>query len=201
MKLVIIFLMSLLCVNFALSLQTESCINQITDTIYQTCKGQDIQLKENWFISSDQKRFVNEIKWPYDNQTILGVINYISGAEPYSATDNMFMSGEIDIGGNTYKYNNKGDRILTCGGNILDVYGRDYLWNNVEQCTGGKGNLDTTGLLRTDYFENVMKDNFWSGFWVALAISLLVGVLSNYLFLSSSRKKNFSKQLKKLFKK
>lgn len=129
------------------ALQSEEYLNHMTNIIYEACQGQDINLKENWFIRADNKGFVTELKWPqYDLETIRALVNYISSSEPYSVSNNMFNTGDVTLDNKTYKLNNKGENILSCSNNQLDVYNREYYWNtrkielprNVEVTDGAK---------------------------------------------------------------
>jgi hypothetical protein len=121
--------MLLLLSNQLYSLQSEDYLNYIANLTYSSCAGQNIKLKETWFISADNSRFITEINWPYSPQQVKEAIDYISRVEPYSVTNNMFMQGSIQVGNKSYTWNNVGENILTCGENKLDVYNREYYWD------------------------------------------------------------------------
>ncbi len=116
------------------ALQTDEYLNHVTDLVYDSCKGNDIKLKENFFIKSDNSSFGTELKWPYDRALVKETLNYISESEPYAESiDSWFSYTNVEVGGKSVRIDNRGYNILACGENHLDVFTREYDWKMVER--------------------------------------------------------------------
>ncbi len=185
----------LLTVSNVHALQTEEYLNHVTDLVYDSCKGKDIKLKDNFFMRADNSGFVTELKWPYDRELIKATVDYISRSEPYSASNNMYNGGNIEVGGKSVLIDNRGENILTCGENHLDAYIREYYWNtrkielprNIQINEGGKATFGdrspiidannsqvTTGDNSPINQENIFIQLFWSKGTIGGAIIVIV---------------------------
>ena len=181
---IIIFLLTASQVH---AMQTEEYLSHITDLVYDSCNEKDIKLKDNFFIKADNSGFIVDLKWPYDITLIKDTIDYISISEPYAVSRNSwFTYGDTEVGNKSVKIDGRGYNILVCGDNRLDVFSRDYYWNdrkielprNVQINEGGKATFGdrspfieinagdnskiTTGDRSPINEENILIQLFWS---------------------------------------
>lgn len=193
------------------AMQTEEYLNHVTDLVYDSCKGNDIKLKDNFFIRADNSGFVTELNWPYNKELINATIHYISRSEPYSASNNMYNGGNIEVGNKSVLIDNRGENILTCGENHLDAYIREYYWNtrkielprNIQVNEGGKATFGdrspiidannsqiTTGDNSPINQENIFIQLFWSKGTVGGIIIALVLTIISYILKKRIKKKS-----------
>lgn len=198
---IIVFLLAL---SHVQALQNEEYLNHVTDLVYDSCKGNDIKLKDNFFIRGDYSGFSTELKWPYNKTLIKETVVYISESEPFSDTINgPFMVGQYEVGNKSVKIDNRGYNILICGENHLDVFAREYDWNgkkielprNIQINAGGKATFGekspiieannsqvTTGDYSPINQENTLVQLFWSkGTIGGLLIATLLKIISDFL--------------------
>jgi hypothetical protein len=196
-------------INIVEAKSSDLVLNRLTQLIYQSCQGQDININQPYIINAQTNHSFNLLKWSdysnYNNNNLKRVIEVL---DTFSFP---FISGTCENKGIVIGNGLGGCNILSCVGNKLDINGHDYFWNGVKvdvptvelQNTYVNNSIHTTGpnspaLIGNGAINlngNIINENniiiqlFWSNGTIGgLIISFVIYVIMKLL-----RKKNKKK--------
>jgi hypothetical protein len=145
-KIVFVLIISLIIVNFVSAKSSEMFIDYLTDEVYDSCAGKNLNIKEPFIQDTLTNESVTLIPWPYDKLILRRIIELLGNYEPWD-----FFHGTCDNKGISMGGSKDGCGILSCENNKLDINQYTYFWN------------DERVDVPQEYFKTVYGDNIETG--------------------------------------